>query len=266
MSRCNGAEEQRNVRTETNAEGGIVEQRWIGRVPIRVIQREQALQAILNDIMSRRPSFITFANAHTVNLAQGDDEFAAALAGAMVLNDGVGVDWASRLLYGTPFPSNLAGTDFVPALLESSPSGLRLFLLGSGPGIAEQAAEKLARLGPGHVIAGTHDGFFPEAKESEIHDAIKAANPDLILVGMGQPRQELWAWRNFAQFGATTMCVGALFEFVAETVPRAPPWMRSARIEWVHRLLQEPGRLWRRYLIGNVAFMARVLRDRNLKR
>jgi exopolysaccharide biosynthesis WecB/TagA/CpsF family protein len=79
---------------------------------------------------------------------------------------------------------------------------------------------------------------------------------------MGQPRQELWAWRNFAQFEATTMCVGALFEFVAGTVSRAPQWMRSARIEWIYRLAQEPKRLWRRYLVGNVKFMARILSDR----
>jgi alpha-1,3-mannosyltransferase len=239
-----------------------VEQRWIGRVPIRVIHREQAMAAILDQIKARKPCFITFGNAHTVNLAQEDDEFAAALAGAMVLNDGVGVDLASRLLHGTPFPSNLAGTDFVPAILGWAPFPLRLFLLGSAPGVAEKAAAKLSKLGPGHEVVGTHDGFFLSDQEGKVRDMIRGADPSLILVGMGQPRQELWAWRNFAQFEATTMCVGALFEFVAGTVSRAPQWMRSARIEWIYRLAQEPKRLWRRYLVGNVKFMARILSDR----
>jgi len=239
-----------------------VEQRWIGRVPIRVIHRDQAIRAIHDQIKARTPSFVTFGNAHTVNLAQDDGEFAAALASAMVLNDGVGVDLASRLLHGSAFPSNLAGTDFVPSILDSSPSRLRLFLLGSAPGVAEKAAAKLSRLGPGHDIVGTHDGFFKPDEERGVRDRIEAAGPNLILVGMGQPRQELWASRNFADFEATTMCVGALFEFVAGTVPRAPQWMRSARIEWVHRLAHEPKRLWRRYLVGNVKFMARVFRER----
>ena len=238
-----------------------MEQRWIGRVPIKVLERQRAIDTILDRISARKPSLITFANAHTVNLAQESDAFAAALAGATILNDGIGVDLASRLLHGAPFPSNLAGTDFVPAMLASSPAPLRLFLLGSASGVAEKAAARLCGLGPGHDIAGTHDGFFRPDQEEEVRKIIREAKPELILVGMGQPRQELWAWRNFAEFEAATICVGALFEFVAGTVPRAPRWMRSARLEWVHRLAHDPKRLWRRYLIGNVKFMARVFRD-----
>jgi exopolysaccharide biosynthesis WecB/TagA/CpsF family protein len=205
---------------------------------------------------------VTFCNAHTVNLAEKDDEFAAALAKAKVLNDGVGVDLASRLLHGGPFPANLCGTDFVPAILSASPSSLRLFVVGSAAGVAEKAGEVLAKLGPGHKVVGAHHGFFSADQEEEVRAMIISAEPNLVLVGMGQPRQELWASCNFESFPAVTICVGALLEFAAGTVPRAAHWMRTARMEWVHRLICEPRRLWRRYLVGNVAFIARVLRQR----
>jgi alpha-1,3-mannosyltransferase len=238
-------------------------QRSIGRVRIDVLTWDAAIEQIIADIQSRTPTFVTFCNAHTINLAEKNDEFAAVLASAGVFNDGVGVDLASRLLYGEPFPANLVGTDFVPGLLSASPSSLRLFLVGSAAGVAEKAGEALAKLGPGHKLVGAHHGFFPADAEDEVRAKIAGADPNLILVGMGQPRQELWTSRNFESFPAVTMCVGALFEFAAGTVPRAPRWMRTARTEWVHRLMCEPRRLWRRYLVGNVAFVARVLRQRN---
>jgi alpha-1,3-mannosyltransferase len=237
-------------------------QRSIGRVRIDVLAWDQAIEQVIADVQSRTATFVTFCNAHTVNLAEKDDEFAAALAGAKVLNDGVGIDLGSRLLYGEPFPANLCGTDFVPAVLGASPSTLRLFLLGSAAGVAEKAGEALAKLGPGHKVVGAHHGFFPADEEEQVRAMIAKADPNLVLVGMGQPRQELWASRNFEHFPVVTMCVGALLEFAAGTVPRAPRWMRTARIEWVHRLMCEPRRLWRRYLVGNVAFVARVLRQR----
>jgi alpha-1,3-mannosyltransferase len=241
-------------------------QRSIGRVRINVLAWDEAIEQVLADIQSRTPTFVTFCNAHTVNLADKSEEFAAVLSRAKVFNDGVGVDLASRLLYGHPFPANLVGTDLVPAILGASPSKLRLFLLGSAAGVAEKAGKALAKLGRGHEVVGAHDGFFPADEEEDIRATIMRADPNLILVGMGQPQQEFWASRNFQSFQAVTICVGALFEFAAGTVPRAPQWMRSARIEWVHRLMCEPGRLWRRYLVGNLRFTALVLRERSHRR
>jgi alpha-1,3-mannosyltransferase len=241
-------------------------QRSIGRVRIDVLASDETIAQVIADVQSRTPTFVTFCNAHSVNLAEKDDAFAAALATARVLNDGVGVNLASRLLYGEPFPANLCGTDFVPAILSASPLKLRLFLLGSAGGVAEKAGGALAKLGSGHSVVGAHHGFFAVHEEEEVRAMIVSADPNLVLVGMGQPRQELWASRNFESFPAVTMCVGALLEFAAGTVPRAPRWMRAARIEWVHRLICEPRRLWRRYLVGNVAFVARVLRQRKESR
>jgi alpha-1,3-mannosyltransferase len=112
-------------------------QRSIGRVRINVLAWDEAIEQVLADIQSRTPTFVTFCNAHTVNLADKSEEFAAVLASAKVFNDGIGVDLASRLLYGESFPANLVGTDFVPGLLDSCPSKLRLFLICSAPGVAE---------------------------------------------------------------------------------------------------------------------------------
>ncbi|HEX5257606.1 MAG TPA: WecB/TagA/CpsF family glycosyltransferase [Sphingomicrobium sp.] len=239
-----------------------MKKRRVGPVSICVLDQPRAIVRILAKVEAARPIIVTFCNAHTVNVAAKDHEFARVLERSLVLNDGVGVDLASRLLFGRPFPANLNGTDFIPALLGSARSELRLFLLGSAPGVAEKAGEALKELGPGHRIVGTHHGFFSMVDEATLRTRILEANPNFILVGMGQPRQELWAGRNSESFPAVTMCVGAFLEFASGAAKRAPTWMRSARIEWLYRLVREPQRLWRRYLIGNVVFMARVFRER----
>jgi alpha-1,3-mannosyltransferase len=111
---------------------------------------------------------------------------------------------------------------------------------------------------------GCRNGYF--ASEDEIGEAcrdIRSADADLVLVGMGNPRQELWIARHGKATGATLLFgVGALFDFVTGEVRRAPPWIQRLRCEWVYRLTREPGRLWRRYCIGNVSFLARLMRDR----
>jgi alpha-1,3-mannosyltransferase len=236
--------------------------RRIGRVSIGVWERDAAIEQILADFACGQPRIVAFCNAHTVNLAAADEGLASVLGMAMVLNDGVGVDLASRLLYGEPFPSKLAGTDFVPALLKAAKTDLRIFLLGSKAGVAERAAVALRRLYPRHTVVGTHQGFFSRQEEEEVCRWMVETRPNLILVGMGQPQQEFWATRNFQKFAAVTMCVGAFLDFAAGTVPRAPLWLREIRLEWTYRLAHEPRRLWRRYLIGNFEFMLRLLHDR----
>lgn len=235
--------------------------RQIGAVEVCVLERAAALERILAIVRSGSPQLVSFCNAHTVNLAARDNQFASALTSFLMLNDGVGIDLASRLLYGQAFPYNLVGTDFVPALLDAAPFGLRIYLLGSSADVVATAGSTFAKLYPRHTIVGTHSGFFSAAKGGNIAAEIKAAAPNLVLVGMGQPKQELWCLQNLANAPAVTMCVGALFEFTAGTFTRAPAWIRAARFEWLYRLALEPRRLGRRYLIGNLEFMARVFRD-----
>jgi alpha-1,3-mannosyltransferase len=208
------------------------------------------------------PNIVAFANAHTLNMTAADPAVRSVLDRSIVFNDGVGIDIASRVLFGKAFPENLNGTDFVPHYLRQSQNRYRIFLVGAKPGVAERAARKLARLAPGHEIVGLSHGYVPRAQMPELIARIRRARADVLLVAMGNPEQEAWLNRHLPESGCRLgFGVGALFDFLADDVARAPAWMRSARIEWIFRMLQEPRRLWRRYLVDMPVFLARVLRQ-----
>lgn len=238
------------------------ESRNIGGVEILVRNRKTALAAMLAAIDEQRPEIWAFCNAHTVNCARVDPAFYAVLPMIRFLNDGVGLNIASRIIYGTGFPENLNGTDLTPQLLARLSSQQAVFLLGSPPDVADMAARSLRNQFPSLQIAGTHHGFFSLADEAAIADRIKASNAALVIVAMGNPLQELWAARNAQRLGVPVLCVGAFLDFSAGVVRRSPAIVRRARLEWAFRLLQEPRRLARRYLIGNAAFLAAVMHQR----
>lgn len=197
-------------------------------------------------------------NAHTVNLAARDPGLRSAMNRATVLNDGIGADMASWLLYRARFPSNLNGTDLIPKLLERLDRGTPIFLLGATEPNVRKAADIIEERYPHLRVVGHRSGYFFRDEEEAVGQAITASGARLVLVGMGQPRQELWAERNFEKLGVVAVCVGAFLDFTAQAVPRAPQLWRKLRIEWVFRLLQEPRRLAGRYLVGNLTFLARV--------
>jgi len=205
---------------------------------------------------------VAFANAHTLNVAARRPDFRKALQNALVLNDGIGVDIASRILYGSSFPENLNGTDFGPNYLRHTKHRFRIFLLGATPGTAECAARRLSALCPQHQIVGCHHGHFDADNVSEIVDLIRGAEANVILVAMGNPRQELFIDDHLAATGCLLgIGVGALFDFLAGNIPRAMLWVRRWRLEWVYRLIQEPRRLAGRYLVGIPLFLMRILQQ-----
>lgn len=202
---------------------------------------------------------VSFVNAHCINLMQHDLHYRAALLTAdRVLPDGIGVELAARM-NDRPLAANLNGTDFVPALLrEAAKQGRSAFLFGGSPGVAEEAAARLERDIPGLKIAGTRDGYDGARDTDATIEAINASGADIVLVALGVPMQDLWLARNAPQLQAQlTMGVGALFDFLANRVARAPQSIRKARMEWAWRLAMEPRRMAHRYLIGNAVFMAR---------
>ncbi|PTQ11790.1 polysaccharide biosynthesis protein GumH [Sphingomonas oleivorans] len=235
--------------------------RRIGPVEVEVHSQDSALSRIRRGLDRREPLMVAFCNAHTVNSARADRRLVDALRRAMVLNDGFGLDIASAWLYGRKFPANLNGTDLIPALFEKVEGTLRVFLVGSPPGIAERAADVFARCYPNVRIVGTQHGFFDTQEDGAVARRIRAAAPDLVLVGMGHPRQEIWAANHLETIGSVVMCVGALLDFTAGAVKRAPEWIRAMRMEWAYRLLLEPRRMARRYLTGNLAFLLAVARQ-----
>lgn len=232
--------------------------RRIGRIDVATLSQDRAVAAVLNAIDARKPLLVAFANAHTVNTARRSPALEEALRDALVLNDGIGVEIASRLLYGQRFPANLNGTDFTPALLAALPGPRRVFLVGSAPGVAEQAGRRMAAMHRNVTVVGTHHGFFASGDEEALAQRIIASGADLVLVGMGNPRQEIWARANLARLGMPILCVGALFDFTAGAVSRAPAWIRRLRAEWVYRLAREPRRMAGRYLLGNAVFLVGV--------
>jgi alpha-1,3-mannosyltransferase len=240
----------------------FTEKRLIGPVEVAVARSAAATDAVLSAMRSRTPLLVAFCNAHTVNLARNDNQLRQSLMSALVLNDGVGLDLASRVLYGTAFPENLNGTDFCPSLLGASGGKARVFLLGGELGIAERASKEILRRYPDVKIAGTRHGFFDPASSEQILQDARSADANILLVGMGQPKQEIWAARHYSQFAGPVVCVGALLDFLAGRFPRAPKLVRQLRLEWAFRLVKEPIRLARRYLIGNLTFIFYVLADK----
>ena len=237
--------------------------RTILGVPIWVGTAPQAVTLLDERFEGGDPSSVAFANAHALNVAFRDEHFREVLRKSIVINDGIGMDVASLCLFGSPFPQNLNGTDFIPLYLRNTRHRYRIFLLGGLPGVAEQAKEHLSRSCSQHWFVGCHHGYFASEDTAKITSKIRALKADLVLVGMGNPQQELWLAENLESTGCRlAFGVGALFDFLTGHARRAPAWMRSARLEWLYRLIQEPGRMWRRYLVGNPQFIVRVLGQR----
>ncbi len=207
---------------------------------------------------------LTYVNAHTLNLATTDPSYAEVLRGAdLVLNDGKGVLLAGLIL-GRRFPADLNGNLFTPLLLDhAAASRWSIYILGARPGVAERVADVLKAKHPGLAIAGTMHGHFSATEEDDVVARIRDTDPGLLLVGMGNPRQERFLARRLKDSGARVgLGVGAYLDFQVGEVERAPKWMNRVGIEWVHRLFQEPRRMWRRYVLGNPLFVWRVLRAR----
>jgi N-acetylglucosaminyldiphosphoundecaprenol N-acetyl-beta-D-mannosaminyltransferase len=203
---------------------------------------------------------VSFLNADCVNLAHNDPAYAASLESSdRVYADGAGLEFAARW-QGTPLTDNVNGTDLFPCLLEEMGTrGLRLYLLGGRPGVATEVADWVRARHPGVEVVGSDHGYHPATETSAMLRRVRRARPDVLLVAMGAPRQEAWLRRHLEATGAPVgLGVGGLFDFYSGRIPRAPRWLRSLRLEWGFRLLQEPGRLWRRYLLGNPRFLLRT--------
>jgi N-acetylglucosaminyldiphosphoundecaprenol N-acetyl-beta-D-mannosaminyltransferase len=173
----------------------------------------------------------------------------------LVSADGQAVVWASRLL-GDPLPERVAGIDLMLELLAlAERRGLRVYILGARQDVLERAVQRILERHPTLVLAGARDGYFPPAAEADVAEAIRAARPDLLFVAMSSPRKELFLGRYGRMIDVPfVMGVGGAIDVVAGRTRRAPPIWQLVGLEWLYRLLQEPRRLWRRYLSTNLAF------------
>ena len=203
--------------------------------------------------------YIVTANPEIVLRCREDAAYAAAVNGAkLVLADGVGDLCAARIL-GTPLPGRVAGADLVPRLLARlAERGGSVFLYGARPGVAERAAKSLQSACPGLRIAGTENGYISD--ETALLEALEREKPDLLLLGLGAPRQELWMARNRQKINAVMIGVGGLLDVFAGDIPRAPEAWQRLGLEWLYRLLREPRRFKRVIRLPKILFLA--LRER----
>jgi N-acetylglucosaminyldiphosphoundecaprenol N-acetyl-beta-D-mannosaminyltransferase len=207
---------------------------------------------------------VLFANAAKVVAAERDDELRDALLRATLLAaDGQSLVWASRIL-GRPLPERVAGIDYMLDLLAlAAERGWSVYFLGAKTEILDRVRDWCARVHPSLRIAGSHHGYFPPERDGEIADEIRASGADLLFVGMPSPRKELWIVEQGARTGVSlAVASGGSFDVVAGAVKRAPALWQKLGMEWLWRVVQEPRRLWKRYLTTNASFIAMVARER----
>jgi len=229
---------------------------------ITILTKKSAVGFLERCICERFPVRLAFVNANLANMAYEDFQLHATLRRFLLINDGVGLNIASRILFGKPFPDNLNGTDFIPYFLDQCQTPLRVFLLGAQPAVVARVAEKFGVLWPKHSLVGYQDGFFVEADHDRVIENIRHASPHMVLVAMGNGVQERWIEILVPGAALSAWGVGAFFDFLAGEVRRAPLWMRRCNIEWTYRLMIEPKRMLQRYIFGNPKFIFRVFRER----
>jgi N-acetylglucosaminyldiphosphoundecaprenol N-acetyl-beta-D-mannosaminyltransferase len=218
--------------------------------PVDRLELDQFIEAISQTLKEDKSCFVVTLNPEMLYCAQGQCELMDIIKSAdLITPDGVGIVWACKMA-GQPVPERVTGIDLMMKLLEhSGASGWRIFFLGSAPGVAEAAAERAEVMFPGIKIVGTRHGYFTEQENQEVLAEIKVAAPDLVFVALGSPRQEKWIDQNREQLGKVVlMGVGGSLDVLSGAVQRSPDWFNDRNLEWLGRLLNQPGR-WKRMLV-----------------
>jgi len=240
----------------------------IANILIDNVTFDETIEKIESLIQNKQPSLIVTPNAdHIVRLHKDELFLEIYKAADLVLADGMSLIYASKLLK-TPFKEKISGSDLFPLLCKvAAEKGYRLFFLGGRPGACSTAAEKMKEKYNDLIIAGTYSppfGFENDINEMEkINEMIKLDKPDILFVGLGAPKQEKWIYQNYNDIGVpVSIGVGVTFEFYSGMVKRAPEWMQKHGLEWFWRLMKEPGRLWKRYLIEDTAFIWLIMKQK----
>jgi N-acetylglucosaminyldiphosphoundecaprenol N-acetyl-beta-D-mannosaminyltransferase len=237
-------------------------------VRIHALELDPLLEFIVRTVRNANKIKIMYVNVHALNLAYRNPNFRKLLnCSDVTFCDGYGVKWAADFI-GERIPQRFTPPDWISLLCqECVNNGFSVFLLGARPGVAEEAATRLLAEYPDLKIAGTHHGYFNKFADSnenkEVLGIIDSARPDILIVGFGMPLQEQWVEENFQDISANViLTAGALLDTLSGEIKRAPKWMTDHGLEWFGRLIYEPRRLWRRYLIGNPIFIWRIVKQR----
>lgn len=229
--------------------------------PFDPVDMTQAVELCLEWCRApRAPHTVITANAFILCMMRRDEELRrACVAGDLNLADGMSVVLTAKLA-GIGFPERVPGVDMMARLLEQgSQHGLRAYFLGAKPEVVRALAERCARDFPGLIVAGCRDGYFKPADHEAIVAAIREARPDFLFVGMPSPFKENWCERHRQALDVPViMGVGGSFDVLAGFVKRAPRLLQSLGLEWSWRLLMEPGKMWKRYLVTNSEYIWRA--------
>jgi N-acetylglucosaminyldiphosphoundecaprenol N-acetyl-beta-D-mannosaminyltransferase len=196
-------------------------------------------------------------NVDKVVRARRDPQLRAIINGCDLVNaDGQPVVWASRLL-GQPLPERVTGVDLMGRLIAyAEGSGRRLYFLGAREEVVSKVVQRVRRDHPGAILAGARNGYWAPGEDAAVAQAVAAASPDILFLAIPSPAKERFLDRWKATMGARfVMGVGGSFDVYAGVIPRAPRLARRLGLEWLHRLLREPRRMWRRYLVDDLRFV-----------
>ncbi|MEA2040491.1 MAG: WecB/TagA/CpsF family glycosyltransferase [Thermodesulfobacteriota bacterium] len=233
-------------------------------IPINNVTMADAIETIIEMLNGDAGSQICFVNADCANIAYRNKAYLNVLkTSQMCLADGIGLKLAGKILV-REIKQNVNGTDLFPLLCEAlSGSGKGLFLLGARHEVPEAVRDWIKKHYPGVIVSGCRHGYFSPEEEKGVIDQIAESGADLLLVAFGAPRQDTWINDHLMETGVrVAMGVGGLFDFYSGRTARAPMWMREMGMEWIYRFIQEPGRLWKRYFVGNAVFLYRVILER----
>jgi N-acetylglucosaminyldiphosphoundecaprenol N-acetyl-beta-D-mannosaminyltransferase len=233
-------------------------------IPVDALTMQQTISIIDKAITERRSIHHVVVNAAKLVNAQKDKELKTSIINCDIINaDGQAVVWAARLL-NKHLPERVAGIDLMEALVRlSSEKNYRMFFLGAKEEVVKKVVDKYAGLYKKHIIAGYHNGYFKKEEENIVAEEIARSGADILFVAMTSPKKEIFlnTYKNRINV-PFIMGVGGSFDVVAGLVKRAPLWMQRSGLEWFYRVLQEPGRMWKRYLTTNSVFIYLILKEK----
>ncbi len=236
------------------------ESRVLG-VKVHTLTFEQTINRIQQYIEGRKPRMVITLGTEMVMMAQKNEEFISVVNGCdLICADAVGIVWALRRK-GFPIEEKVAGIDILEKLCSlSGTKGWRLYFLGAGEGIAEEAVQNLQKRYPDMIVAGVSHGFFTD--DDAIVEKIRASSPDILFIALGSPKQEFWFVKHGEKLGVPVgIGVGGSFDVLSGKLKRSPQWMIKFGLEWLYRLYLQPWR-WKRMLVLPLFVFNVLLKDR----
>ena len=232
--------------------------------PVDVLTMEETLHLIDDSIRDKKPIQHIVVNAAKLVNMQSDEELYESVVSSDIINaDGMAVVWASGML-GEALPERVSGVDLMQELvILAAEKNYKIFFFGGKEEVVTEVVRKYTSVFGKEVIAGYRNGYFQKEEEGVIADQIAESKADILFVAISSPTKEIFLNTYKDQLKVPfIMGVGGSFDVVAGKVKRAPIWMQNAGLEWFYRILQEPRRMWKRYLVTNTLFIYYIIKEK----